>query len=86
MKSDGGLTTVDLAGDLPVNILIFAPAGGVRGVADVVAKKTNYRNLITLDMGGTSTDCALISEGTPSIRREIAVNNLTVRAPSVDVQ
>ncbi|KAM3072059.1 hypothetical protein ACMFMG_008520 [Clarireedia jacksonii] len=86
LKSDGGLTTLGLAGDLPVNILMSGPAGGVRGVADVVAKKTKYRNLITLDMGGTSTDCALISDGTPALRRETAVDALTVRAPSVDVQ
>ncbi|KAH7382965.1 hydantoin utilization protein-like protein A [Cadophora sp. MPI-SDFR-AT-0126] len=86
LKSDGGLTTLDLAGELPVNILMSGPAGGVRGVADVVAKKTKYRNLITLDMGGTSTDCALISDGSPALRRETAVDSLTVRAPSVDVQ
>lgn len=52
----------------------------------MVAKKTKYRNLITLDMGGTSTDCALISDGSPTLRRETAVDSLTVRAPSVDVQ
>lgn len=86
LKSDGGLTTLDLAGDLPVSILMSGPAGGVRGVADIVAKKTKYRNLITLDMGGTSTDCALICDGTPAIRRETVVDNLTVRAPSVDVK
>ncbi|KAH8661657.1 putative hydantoin utilization protein A [Tricladium varicosporioides] len=86
LKSDGGLTTLDLAGELPVNILMSGPAGGVRGVADVVAKKTKYCNLITLDMGGTSTDCALISNGSPALRRETAVDSLTVRAPSVDVQ
>ncbi|QSZ33452.1 hypothetical protein DSL72_005020 [Monilinia vaccinii-corymbosi] len=86
LKSDGGLTTLDLAGDLPINILMSGPAGGVRGIADVVAKKTRYRNLITLDMGGTSTDCSLITDGSPAIRRETAVDNLTVRAPSVDVK
>ncbi|CAL3969775.1 unnamed protein product [Diplocarpon coronariae] len=86
LKSDGGLTTLDLAGELPVNILMSGPAGGVRGVADVVAQKTKYRNLITLDMGGTSTDCALISDGRPALRRETAVDSLTVRAPSVDVK
>lgn len=37
-------------------------------------------------MGGTSTDCALITDGNPALRRETAVDNLTVRAPSVDVQ
>jgi 5-oxoprolinase (ATP-hydrolysing) len=86
LKSDGGLTILGLAGELPVNILMSGPAGGVRGVVDVVAKKTKYRNLIALDMGGTSTGCALISDGSSARRRETAVDALTVRAPSVDIK
>jgi 5-oxoprolinase (ATP-hydrolysing) len=50
------------------------------------ALTSDLGNLITLDMGGTSTDCALIIDGSPAIRRETAVDSLTVRAPSVDVQ
>ena len=85
LKSDGDLTSVDLAGQTPVNILISGPAGGVKGVASVVAKNTPYKNLITLDMGGTSTDCALVPDSVPSVRRETVVGSLTVKCPSVDV-
>ncbi|KAJ5678753.1 hypothetical protein N7462_006997 [Penicillium macrosclerotiorum] len=86
LKSDGGLTSLTLASELPVNILMSGPAGGVKGVADVVAQSTPYKNLITLDMGGTSTDCALIYNGRPQLRRETVVDNLSVRAPAVDIK
>ncbi|KAB8073069.1 Hydantoinase/oxoprolinase-domain-containing protein [Aspergillus leporis] len=86
LKSDGGLTSLDLAGELPVNILMSGPAGGVQGVADVVTRNTPYKNLITFDMGGTSTDCALIYQGKPRLRRETVVGELTVRSPAVDIR
>jgi len=86
LKSDGGLTSLTLASELPVNILMSGPAGGVKGVADVVARGTPYKNLITLDMGGTSTDCALIYNGQPQLRRETVVDNLSVKAPAVDIK
>ncbi|KAK8089195.1 hypothetical protein PG997_004156 [Apiospora hydei] len=84
LKSDGALTSLSQAGELPVNLLMSGPAGGVQGVVDVISKQTPYRNLITLDMGGTSTDVALIVDGKPALRRETVVDKLTVRAPSVD--
>jgi 5-oxoprolinase (ATP-hydrolysing) len=86
LKSDGDLTSVDLAGELPVHILMSGPAGGVKGVSHLVAKNTPYKNLITLDMGGTSTDCALLSSSDVIIRRETNIGPLTVKAPSVDVR
>ncbi|KAK2733748.1 hypothetical protein FQN55_003155 [Onygenales sp. PD_40] len=86
LKSDGAMTSLNLAGELPVNCLMSGPAGGVRGIADVVAKNTPYKNLITLDIGGTSTDVAIIVDGSPSVRRETVIETLTVRAPSVDVR
>ncbi len=52
----------------------------------MIAHNTKYKNLITLDMGGTSTDCALITDGKATLRRETVVDKLTVRAPSVDVK
>ncbi|OOF90187.1 hypothetical protein ASPCADRAFT_135380 [Aspergillus carbonarius ITEM 5010] len=85
LKSDGGLTSVDLAGEFPVNMLMSGPAGGAKGVADAVARSTPYKNLITFDMGGTSTDCALIWDGKPRIRRDTVVDTLSVRAPAVDI-
>lgn len=86
LKSDGGLTNLDLAGNLPVNILMSGPAGGVRGITSIIANATENKNLITLDMGGTSTDVALIANAQPSLRRETMVGDLAVRSPSVDVR
>ena len=54
LKSDGGLTNLGLAGDVPVNILMSGPAGGVKGITSIIAQPTQHKNLITLDMGGTS--------------------------------
>ncbi|KAK1060148.1 hypothetical protein LTR74_012066 [Friedmanniomyces endolithicus] len=86
LKSDGGLTDLGLAGETPVNILMSGPAGGVRGITSIIANATEHKNLITLDMGGTSTDVALIANSQPSLRRETVVGDITVRSPSVDVR
>ena len=80
LKSDGGLTDLNLAGQLPVNILMSGPAGGVKGITSIIANTTEHKNLITLDMGGTSTDVALITNSQPSLRRETVVGDLTVRS------
>ena len=77
---------MSLANQFPVTLALSGPAGGVSGVASLVAAKTAYRNLITLDMGGTSTDVALIENSTPRIRRETTIGDLIVKAPSVDVR
>ncbi|KKY18665.1 putative hydantoin utilization protein a [Diplodia seriata] len=86
LKSDGDLTSIELAGEQPVNILMSGPAGGVIGVGQQVSKNTPFKNLITLDMGGTSTDCALIPGTNAVLRRETVVGAHTVKAPSVDVR
>lgn len=86
LRSDGGLSSVSLASRFPVTWVLSGPAGGVSGVVSVVADQTRFKNLITLDMGGTSTDVALIENGVPRIRRETKVADLIVKAPSVDVR
>lgn len=85
LRGDGGLTSLEVAGEFPVSILMSGPAGGVKGVADAVFQHMPYGNLITLDMGGTSTDCALFHQGTPRLRRETIVDELRVRSPAIDV-
>tara|TARA_Y100001934_G_scaffold283852_1_gene408079 strand:- start:9666 stop:11720 length:2055 start_codon:yes stop_codon:yes gene_type:complete len=85
LRSDGGLTSVEGARNSPVNVLMSGPAGGVAG-ALWVAKNAGYKNLLTLDMGGTSTDVALIQEGVARRRRETTVGDVTVRASSLDVR
>lgn len=85
LRSDGGLMSVDAAKDAPVNMLMSGPAGGVTG-ALWLARQAGYTNLLTLDMGGTSTDVALVQGGEPMVRRETTVADFTVRASSLDVR
>ena len=85
LRSDGGLSSVRAAVDSPVTMLLSGPAGGVTG-AVWVAEQCGYRDLITFDMGGTSTDVGLVQGLTPRIGRETKVGDLTVRASSVDVR
>jgi N-methylhydantoinase A len=85
LRSDGGLVSADVAADNPVNLLLSGPAGGVTG-ATWVAEQAGYPDFLTFDMGGTSTDVALVQGLTPRVGRETVVGDLTVRATSVDVR
>jgi len=85
LRSDGGLMGTDVARDKPVNLLMSGPAGGVAG-AIWAAGQAGHDNLLTFDMGGTSTDVALVEHGAARLRRETAVGDVTVRAPSLDVR
>ena len=85
LRSDGGLSSSQAAMDTPVNLLMSGPAGGVSG-ALWVARQAGFKNLLTFDMGGTSTDVALIQDGAARTRRETRVADVTVRAPSIDVR
>ncbi len=85
LRSDGGLSGARAAIDAPVTMLLSGPAGGVTG-AVWIAEQCGFSDLITFDMGGTSTDVALVQGLTPRIGRETKVGDLTVRASSVDVR
>ena len=85
LRSDGGLASSKAAEDYPVNMLMSGPAGGVSG-AIWIATQAGHRNLLTLDMGGTSTDVALVQDGKAQLRRETTVGDVSVRASSVDVR
>ncbi|MEU8613673.1 hydantoinase/oxoprolinase family protein, partial [Actinoplanes sp. NPDC048791] len=85
LRSDGGLSSAGAAISAPVTMLLSGPAGGVTG-AVWVAEQSGHTELITFDMGGTSTDVALVRGGTARIGRETKVGDLTVRASAVDVR
>ncbi|MEZ5566367.1 MAG: hydantoinase/oxoprolinase family protein [Gammaproteobacteria bacterium] len=85
LRSDGGLASAHAAGDFPVNLLMSGPAGGVAG-AIWVCKQAGFNNLLTFDMGGTSTDVCLVQDAKAQLRRETTVGDVTVRASSVDVR
>ena len=85
LRSDGGLMSAHKAEEHPVNILMSGPAGGVTG-ALWVARNAGLKNILTLDVGGTSTDVALIENLEPRRQRETEVGHLKVRASALDVK
>ena len=85
LRSDGGLMSALKAEEHPVNILMSGPAGGVTG-ALWVGKNAGIRNILTLDVGGTSTDVALIENLEPRRQRTTEVGHLSVRASALDVK
>jgi len=85
LRSDGGLMSSQKAEEHPVNILMSGPAGGVTG-ALWVAKNAGLTNILTLDVGGTSTDVALIEGLEPRRQRTTEVGHLSVRASALDVK
>jgi len=85
LRSDGGLASAKAAENSPVNLLMSGPAGGVSG-AIWIAQQAGYENLLTFDMGGTSTDVSLVKNGRAEQSRETTVGDVTVRASSVDVR
>jgi N-methylhydantoinase A len=85
LRSDGGLAGAEAAEEYPVNLLMSGPAVGVTG-ALWVAVQAGFPHLLTVDVGGTSTDVALIQNGEPRLRRETTIGDVTVRASSVDIR
>ena len=84
MQSRGGLTSVQTAMDRPVAMLLSGPASGVIG-GRFAGEQSHLRDLITLDIGGTSCDVALIREGKPLLSREGRIARYPLRVPMVDV-
>jgi N-methylhydantoinase A len=84
MQSRGGIAAAATARLRPVRLILSGPAAGVVG-ACVVGAAAGCRDLITVDIGGTSCDIALIEEGTPALRSEGLVDGYPVRTPMVDV-
>ncbi len=85
LRSDGGLASARASAESPVNLLMSGPAGGVAG-AIYFSSRAGFKDILTFDMGGTSTDVALIQNSRARVRRETIVGDVRVRAPSVDVR
>ena len=85
LRSDGGLMSSEKSEEHPVSLLMSGPAGGVTG-AIWVGKNAGIRNILTLDVGGTSTDVALIENLEARRVRTTEVGHLAVRASALDVK
>jgi N-methylhydantoinase A len=84
MQSRGGLAGTAVARQRPVRLFLSGPAAGVIGGA-IVGRSSGYRDLITIDVGGTSSDIALVEDGKPVIRSQGSIAGFPVRVPMVDV-
>lgn len=83
MASDGGSMGLVTARELAARATLSGPAGGIVG-AYAVAKRAGFTRIITFDMGGTSTDVALIDGALPHTS-ESRVGGLPVRLPALDI-
>ena len=84
MQSRGGICGSATARLRPVRLFLSGPAAGVMG-ARMVGEAGGCRDLITVDIGGTSCDIALIEGGTPALRSEGLIDGYPVRVGMVDV-
>jgi N-methylhydantoinase A len=84
MNSGGGIMTPDQAGDRPIDTLFSGPSGGVSG-AVYVAMRAGHSNIITFDMGGTSTDVCLVRDGKPQFSHTRVINGCPLKAAALDI-
>ncbi|WP_339949727.1 hydantoinase/oxoprolinase family protein [uncultured Albimonas sp.] len=84
MQSNGGAMPASMAGANAVRMLLSGPAAGMRA-AMWFAERNGLRDVITLDMGGTSTDVALAPGLTPAVSAEMKIDGLPVRVAALDM-
>ncbi len=83
-QSAGGLMAAERARRVPIRTALSGPAAGVVGAIEAGAR-SGFRRLVTLDMGGTSTDVCLIEGDAPPLAFERDIAGFPVRLPSIDV-
>lgn len=84
MQSSGGVIEIERAAGHAASCVLSGPAGGVVGAA-WVAGLSGHRDLLTLDMGGTSTDVAAVLDGAVQTTTESVIAGVPIKLPMVDV-
>jgi N-methylhydantoinase A len=84
MQSSGGSVSARVAAVEPVRTILSGPAGGVVGAVEA-ARAAGFADVITFDMGGTSTDVALGAAGEVQTTHESVVAGLPVAVPVLDI-
>lgn len=84
MQSNGGIMSAEMASQRSVHTVFSGPAGGVLGAA-YVSKLLNEKNIITLDMGGTSTDIVLIEDGQIRLTTEGEIGCFPIKVPMIEM-
>ena len=83
-QSNGGVIGFEQAARLPVRTVLSGPSTGVVA-AQAVGRTAGFDNLITFDMGGTSTDVALLAQGQCRLAGEATVHGYPIKAPMLDI-
>jgi len=84
MQSRGGLSSTQAAVAKPITTVLSGPAAGVIG-GKFAGERSGYKDLITIDIGGTSCDVALVREGKPLLSTQGRIGGYPLRVPLVDV-
>ncbi len=84
MQSQGGVTTTRNATRRPVHLFLSGPVGGVVGGARL-ARAAGHDDAVTIDIGGTSCDVAVIEGGAPAVRTSGEIAGYPVHVPMVDI-
>ena len=84
MQSNGGVITSRTARSLPVRTVMSGPAGGVVG-AQFIANRMGLRDVATIDIGGTSSDMGVISDGLARTVDQSAVEGWPIMAPTIEI-
>ncbi|MCC7346834.1 MAG: hydantoinase/oxoprolinase family protein [Variibacter sp.] len=86
LKCDGGVAGIEEVRRTAVATIGSGPAAGVRGAMRAIAGPDEDRNLITLDMGGTSTDVALVVKGRPFIGDQRDVAGWPIKGAAIGIE
>jgi N-methylhydantoinase A len=84
IQSNGGLISPATLRQVPINTFFSGPAGGVVGAVNV-AQACGVSDIITMDIGGTSTDVCLVRDGKPANANQRNIGGLPVRTASLDL-
>lgn len=84
MQSNGGIITSGSAAKLPIRTLLSGPVGGTIG-GKSISKTLGRPNLICVDMGGTSFDVSIISNGEPIVRSETELEGIPLLLPVIAI-
>jgi N-methylhydantoinase A len=84
VRSDGGAMSTEAVAESPIQIALSGPSGGVTGSA-YLAREIGIPDILTFDMGGTSTDVSLCLNGETPVRRDIQLGYFQFKSPAVDV-
>jgi N-methylhydantoinase A len=84
MQSNGGRLPAEAMRRNAVNALLSGPAAGVMGATRQLGR-SGFGDLLTLDMGGTSTDVSVVTGGKPHLTQEFEIDGLPIRIPIIDI-